>query len=76
MSDLWMPIKIVSSSDPGVRTSVSIATNLQTAIGSSDIQASTQVAKDVEEYFAQSGADGLRYEHKTVERHSNLPELV
>ncbi|UOZ03188.1 AIPR family protein [Amycolatopsis sp. WQ 127309] len=64
MLDLWVPVKIVSSNDSGVRTSVSIATNLQTAIGSSDIQASSQVAKNVEEYFAQSGADGLRYERQ------------
>lgn len=63
-SDLWVPVKIVSSNDASVRTSVSIATNLQTAIGSSDIQASTQAAKNVEEYFAQSGADGLRYERQ------------
>lgn len=64
LSDLWITIKIISSSDPGVRTSVAIATNLQTPIGSSDIQASSQVAKDVEEYFAQSGLDGLRYERQ------------
>ncbi|MFS4505150.1 AIPR family protein [Clavibacter sp. Sh2141] len=64
LNELWVPVKIVSSSDADVRTSVSIATNLQTAIGSSDIQASSQVAKDVEEYFAQSGADGLRYERQ------------
>lgn len=63
-SELWVPVKIVSSSDAGVRTSVSVATNLQTAIGASDIQASSQVAKNVEEYFAQSGADGLRYERQ------------
>lgn len=62
--DLWVPVKIVSSRDAGVRTSVSIATNLQTAIGSSDIQASSEIAKNVEEYFAQSGADGLRYERQ------------
>lgn len=61
MSDLWIPVKIVSSSDPGVRTSVAVATNLQTAIGASDIQASSQIAKDVEEYFKQSGTNGLRY---------------
>ena len=61
LSELWIPVKIVSSSDPGVRTSVAIATNLQTPIGSTDIQASSQVAKNVEEYFGQSGIDGLRY---------------
>lgn len=65
LSNLWTPIKIVSSRDPAVRTSVAIATNLQTAINSSDIQASSQVAKNVEEYFTQSGADGLRYERQT-----------
>jgi hypothetical protein len=64
MSDLWIPVKIVSSSDTDVRTSVAIATNLQTAIGAADIQASSQIAKDVEEYFAQSGTDGLRYERQ------------
>lgn len=61
LAELWIPVKIVSSSDPGVRTSVAIATNLQTPIGASDIQASSQVAKNVEEYFGQSGIDGLRY---------------
>ena len=65
MSDLWVPVKIVSSKEPSVRTSVAIATNLQTAIGSTDIQASLQIAKDVEEYFAQSGTDGLRYERQS-----------
>ncbi|MEW1820398.1 AIPR family protein [Arthrobacter sp. NPDC080031] len=64
LTDLWIPVKIVSSKDPGVRTSVAIATNLQTAINSSDIQASSQIAKNVEEYFTQSGADGLRYERQ------------
>lgn len=63
-NNLWIPVKIVSSSDPNVRTSVAIATNLQTAIGSTDIQASSQIAKDVEEYFTQSGTDGLRYERQ------------
>lgn len=61
LEDLWIPVKIVSSSDTGVRTSVAIATNLQTPIGAADIQASSQVAKNVEEYFGQSGSDGLRY---------------
>ena len=55
---------MVSSTDSDVRTSVAIATNLQTAINSSDIQASSQVAKNVEEDFAQSGVDGLRYERQ------------
>ncbi|MEU1899388.1 AIPR family protein [Nocardiopsis dassonvillei] len=64
LSDLWIPVKIVSSRDPDVRTSVAIATNLQTAISASDIQASSQIAKEVEEFFEQSGIDGLRYERQ------------
>lgn len=64
LDNLWIPLKIVGSSDRDVRTSVSIATNLQTAIGSADIQASSQIAKNVEEYFTQSGGDGLRYERQ------------
>lgn len=65
MDELWVPVKIVTSDHPEVRTRVSIATNLQTAIGASDIQASSQVAKDVEEFFEQSGAGGLRYERQS-----------
>jgi hypothetical protein len=64
LTNVWVPVKIVSSTDSSVRTSVSIATNLQTAIGSSDIQASSQMAKNVEEYFTQSGSEGLRYERQ------------
>ncbi|QZQ54453.1 AIPR family protein [Curtobacterium sp. TC1] len=64
LDELWVPVKIVSSRDADVRTSVSVATNLQTAIGSSDIQASSKVAKDVEEYFTQTGVEGLRYERQ------------
>lgn len=64
LKNLWIPVKIVSSRDSSVHTSVAVATNLQTAINQSDIQASTQVAKNVEEYFTQSGPDGLRYERQ------------
>jgi hypothetical protein len=64
LTNMWIPVKMVSSTDSDVRTSVAIATNLQTAINSSDIQASSQVAKNVEEDFAQSGIDGLRYERQ------------
>ncbi|QOR46110.1 AIPR family protein [Trueperella pecoris] len=64
LDSLWVPVKIVSSADPDVRSRVAVATNLQTAIGASDIQASAQIAKEVEEYFAESGTDGLRYERQ------------
>lgn len=73
LSDLWIPIKIVSSDDAKVRTSVAIATNLQTPIGSTDIQASSQTAKDVEEYFTQSGVDGLRYLRQTQHAALDFP---
>lgn len=65
VKNVWIPVKIVSSNDASVRSSVAIATNLQTAINSSDIQASSQIAKDVEEYFTQSSTDGLRYERQS-----------
>lgn len=64
LTSLWVPIKVISSADPAVRSRVAVATNLQTAIGNVDIQASTQMAKDVEEFFDQSGTDGLRYERQ------------
>lgn len=64
LQDIWVPVKIISSSDPQVRTRIAVATNLQTAISASDIQSSSTVAKDVEEYFEQSGNEGLRYERQ------------
>ncbi|WP_226347222.1 AIPR family protein [Agilicoccus flavus] len=64
LSSLWVPIKIISSSDPDVRSRVAVATNLQSAIGNVDIQASLKMAKNVEEFFAQTGAEGLRYERQ------------
>ena len=64
LSSVWIPFKIISATNPEVRSNVAVATNLQTAIGNADIQASSQVAKDVEEYFERSGNDGLRYERQ------------
>lgn len=64
LEQLWVPVKIVSTSDPQIRSSVAVATNLQTAIDAANIQASSKIAKDVEEYFAQSGPEGLRYERQ------------
>lgn len=64
LADLWVPVKIVSSEDPSVRSSIAVATNLQTPIAAADIQASSETAKSVEEYFAHSGAEGLRFERQ------------
>lgn len=73
MKDLWIPVKIVSSDDANVRKNVAIATNLQTPISSPDIQANSQMAKDVEEYFNQSGPDGLRYLRQSQHAALNFP---
>lgn len=64
LETLWIPVKIISSEDRTVRSRVAVATNMQTPIGNSDIQGSLSIAKDVEEFFAQSGSDGLRYERQ------------
>lgn len=65
LEQVAVSIKIVSSQDKEVRSRVAIATNRQTAIGNTDIQASAQIAKDVEEFFNESGPDGLRYERQS-----------
>ncbi|MGP5724102.1 AIPR family protein [Corynebacterium casei] len=64
LNEVFVPIKIVSSEDKDVRSRVAVATNLQTAIGNEEIQSSFQIAKDVEEFFSESGHDGLRYERQ------------
>lgn len=61
LEQVWVPVKIVSSTDSDVKTAITVATNLQTAIDASDIQSSSQAAKDVEEFFEESGSQGLRY---------------
>ncbi|MTD15140.1 hypothetical protein GIS00_14445 [Nakamurella sp. YIM 132087] len=64
LSELWIPIKLVSSGDSDIKTRIAIATNLQTAIDPTDIQSSSQTAKNVEEFFERSGIEGLRYERQ------------
>ncbi|WP_082207426.1 AIPR family protein [Gordonia polyisoprenivorans] len=61
MNEVWVPIKIIETSQPEVVSEITIATNLQTSIAATDIQGSTQDAKDVEQYFEQTGQEGLRY---------------
>ncbi|MDI9979340.1 AIPR family protein [Rhodococcus sp. IEGM 1307] len=65
LQSIWVPIKIISTKSPEILSEVTIATNLQTSIAATDIQSSSQDAKDVEEYFSQSGAEGLRYERQS-----------
>lgn len=62
-----VPVKIIVSEDEALRSRIAVATNLQTAILKSDIQASTHKAKEVEEYFITSGELGLRYERQKGE---------
>lgn len=64
LESVWIPVKIVSSEDADVRSSIAVATNLQSPIAASDIQASTEIAKDVEDFFSHTGTNGLRYERQ------------
>lgn len=75
LSDLWIPVKIVSSQDASIRANVAVSTNLQTAIGATDIQGSSQIAKDVEEYFETTGPNGLRYERQSSGSGANFTKL-
>ena len=65
LKTVWVPIKIIETSDADMVSEVTIATNLQTSIASADIQGGTQDAKNVEQYFEQSGLDGLRYSRQS-----------
>lgn len=64
LQEVWVPVKIISSDNSKVRSNIAVATNLQSPIAASDIQASTKIAQDVEDYFAHSGPSGLRYERQ------------
>lgn len=56
-----VPVKFIQTSRSDILERVTTATNLQTSIGNTDIQGSTKLAKNVEEHFANSGPEGLRY---------------
>lgn len=58
---VWVPVKVICAKEKKQRAQVAIATNLQNPINSLDIQASSSYAKDIEEYFAETGPKGLRY---------------
>ena len=59
-----VPLKLVVSERSEFLTQVTISTNLQSGIGNADIQSSSDKAKDVEKYFAASGAEGYRYQRQ------------
>lgn len=68
LEKVWVPVKIISAKDAAVRRKAAVATNLQSAIGDVEIQSTLPKAIEVEEYFAQSGPDGLRFERQTGEQ--------
>jgi hypothetical protein len=68
MENTSVPVKIIVSKDLKLRSQITVATNLQTPIQAVDIQSSSQKAKDVEEYFAGTGAQGLRYQRQIAEK--------
>lgn len=49
---VFLPAKIIATTDPTVSTNITIANNRQTAVKDEDLLALTQVQKDLEEYFA------------------------
>lgn len=68
IESILVPVKIIVSQDEALRSRVAVATNLQTAILKSDIQASSHKAKEVEEFFNNTGNLGLRYERQKGEQ--------
>lgn len=68
LEKVWVPVKLIAAERSDVRRKAAVATNLQSAIGSVDIQSSLPKAQEVEEFFAQSGSDGLRYERQAREK--------
>lgn len=62
--NIFVPIKVISSAHSDIVEQVTVATNSQTPIKEESIQGSSQQAKLVEEYFSQTGQDGLRYERQ------------
>lgn len=75
LEKLLVPIKIIASENEQLRRSITIATNLQTAITDTDIQSSTDIAQRVEEYFDGSGSDGLRYQRQSSSKNMDFVQL-
>lgn len=72
---LQVPLKIIASGNAEIRASITVATNLQTAIGDVDIQASSSVAHQVEEYFQTTGTHGLRYQRQSSSESIDFVQL-
>lgn len=75
LKPLQVPLKIIASGNAEIRASITVATNLQTAIGDVDIQASSSVAHQVEEYFQTTGNHGLRYQRQSSSESIDFVQL-
>lgn len=67
LSETMVPVKIVQTNSSDIKSYITVATNHQTAIGETDMQGSSRLAKEVEEFFANSGPQGLRYQRQMGE---------
>lgn len=65
LGELYVPLKVVASHDAEIRKTITVATNLQTAITKTDIQSSSPQAQRVEQFFEQSGLNGLYYQRQS-----------
>ena len=76
LDEVYVPVKLVISQVADIRTSVAIATNLQSAITDSDIQSTHPLAKDAEFFFSQTSGDlELRYERQKGSQVSDVAKL-
>lgn len=73
---IFIPIKLVETESDNILSEITIAANRQTPINEIDIVASNKIAKTVEEYFENTGKDGLRYMRQPVaDIESDIPKL-
>lgn len=66
LKEVWIPIKLIETKDNEKLEEITLSTNTQTSINSTDMQSVREHAKEVEEYFAESGSEGLRYARQSV----------
>ncbi|MEU4206796.1 AIPR family protein [Rothia terrae] len=64
--NIFVPLKIIETESDEILSEITISANRQTPIKDTDIQSSSKIAKQVEEYFEQTGKDGMRYRRQSV----------
>lgn len=64
--NVYVPLKIIETESDEILSEITISANRQTPIKDTDIQASSKIAKQVEQYFEQTGKDGMRYRRQSV----------